>query len=104
MSDLRGQLHQYNGNQPIELNDPQQVWVVQSGAIAIFVVTIDRDQISGQRQYLCTIDPGEAMFGTVAASHQLLAVPLGTAEVLALDSHCWQDLCHQQDPCIQTWL
>jgi ATP-binding cassette subfamily C protein len=104
MVNLTGKLQQSNANQPIELNDPQQVWVVQSGSIAIFVVTIDRDQIAGQRQYLCTIDPGEAMFGAVATSHQLLAVPFGTAEVLALDPNCWQDLCHQQDPRIHTWL
>jgi NHLM bacteriocin system ABC transporter ATP-binding protein len=101
---MQGKIYPRNGHQPIELNDPQQVWVVQSGSIAIFVVTIDRDQIAGQRQYLCTIEPGEAMFGAVAASHQLLAVPLGTADVLALDGNCWQDLCHHQDPRIQTWL
>jgi NHLM bacteriocin system ABC transporter ATP-binding protein len=104
VSDLRGQCYQSNANQPIELLDPQQVWVVQSGSVAIFVVTIDRDQIAGQRQYLCTINAGEAMFGALVASQQLLAVPLGTADLLALDGNCWQDLCHQQDPRVQTWL
>jgi NHLM bacteriocin system ABC transporter ATP-binding protein len=103
MIDLTGQSYQKNGHQPIELNDPQQVWVVQSGAVAIFVVTINQDQ-AGQRQYLCTINAEEAIFGATDSSQKLLAVPMGSADLLKLDRNCWQTLCQQQDPCIQTWL
>lgn len=103
MIDLQGKIHSQNGHQPIELNDPQQVWVVQSGSVAIFVVTISQDQ-AGQRQYLCTINANEAIFGAIDDHQQLLAVPMGTADLLELDRNCWQALCQQQDPRIQTWL
>jgi NHLM bacteriocin system ABC transporter ATP-binding protein len=104
MSELQGQIYQRNGHWPIELTDPQQVWVVQSGSIAIFAVTADRDRIAGQRQYICTISANEAIFGALDDAQKLLAVPLGTAEVLELDRHCWQELCHDRDPRVQTWL
>jgi NHLM bacteriocin system ABC transporter ATP-binding protein len=103
MIDLTGQSYQKNGHQPIELNDPQQVWIVQSGSAAIFVVTINHDQ-TGQRQYLCTINANEAIFGAADDQQQLLAVPMGSADLLELDRDCWQALCQQQDPRIQTWL
>jgi NHLM bacteriocin system ABC transporter ATP-binding protein len=104
MTDLTGQSYQRNGHQPIELHDPQQVWVVQAGAVAIFVVTINQDQIAGQRQYLCTINAQEAIFGATDDHQRLLAVPMGSADLLELDRNCWQTLCQQQDPRIQTWL
>jgi NHLM bacteriocin system ABC transporter ATP-binding protein len=103
MIDLQGKIHSRNGHQPIELNDPQQVWIVQSGSIAIFVVTINQDQ-SGQRQYLCTINTNEAIFGADDDHQQLLAVPMGTADLLELDRNCWQNLCQEQDSRIQAWL
>jgi NHLM bacteriocin system ABC transporter ATP-binding protein len=104
MSDLQGQLHQLNGHQPIKLNDPQQVWIVQSGSIAIFSVTINSDKVVGQRQYLCTINANEAIFGASDTTQQLLAVPLGEVNVVELDQHCWQNLCFQHDLRIQMWL
>jgi NHLM bacteriocin system ABC transporter ATP-binding protein len=104
MIDITGQSHQRNGHQPIELHDPQQVWVVQAGSMAIFVVTINQDQIAGQRQYLCTINANEAIFGATDDHQRLLAVPMGTADLLELDRHCWHTLCQQQDTRIQTWL
>jgi NHLM bacteriocin system ABC transporter ATP-binding protein len=103
MIDLQGKIHSRNGHQPIELNDPQQVWVVQSGSVAIFVVTINQEQ-AGQRQYLCTINANEAIFGATDDHQRLLAVPMGTADLLELDRNCWQNLCQEQDPRIQTWL
>ncbi len=103
MIDLQGKTYSRNGHQPIELNDSQQVWVVQSGSAAIFVVTINQEQ-AGQRQYLCTINANEAIFGAADEQQRLLAVPMGTADLLELDRDCWQTLCQQQDPRIQTWL
>jgi NHLM bacteriocin system ABC transporter ATP-binding protein len=111
MNDLNGISHQRHGYQPWPLLDPQQVWVVESGSIAIFVVinepadsSTDKHQTSGPRQYLCTLQPQEAMFGAIGGSTQLLAVPLGAAQILELEPQCWQTLCHQDDPRITTWL
>jgi NHLM bacteriocin system ABC transporter ATP-binding protein len=107
MSELQGTSHQRHGHQPLLLQDPQQVWIVESGSIAIFVVTTDptnAEQPIGPRQYLCTLESQAAMFGAVDTAYQLLAVPLGTARILELDPQCWQELCHQHDPHILTWL
>ncbi|MCY7368122.1 MAG: NHLP bacteriocin export ABC transporter permease/ATPase subunit [Chamaesiphon sp.] len=108
--DLRGTSSQLHGSQPLPLNDPQQVWVVEAGSIAIFVITtesIDNPQEGsaiGQRQYLCTLEPQAAMFGATDPSVRLLAVPLGSARILKLDPQCWVELCQQSDPRISTWL
>jgi len=102
MNELQGEIYQRNGHQPIELIDPQQVWVVESGSVAIFAVATDG--ALNQRQYLCTIDAGEAIFGTADNAYKLLGVPLGTANLLNLDLNCWQDLCDRQDARVQTWL
>lgn len=104
MIDLRGQIHQCNGHQPIQLNNLQQVWVIQSGSITIFVVTINLDQSMGARQYLCTLNAPEAIFGATDPSYQLLAVPLGAVSLMQLDPGCWQELCDQGDQRVQIWL
>jgi NHLM bacteriocin system ABC transporter ATP-binding protein len=107
MSELRGTSHQRQGYQPLELQNPQQVWVVESGAVAIFVVATksgDPAGNSGPRQYLCTIEAPAAMFGASATTAQLLAVPLGTAQILELAPECWQELGDRDDPRIATWL
>jgi len=39
--DLQGQLYRVKGNEPILLDDPQTVWVVQSGSVAVFAITVN---------------------------------------------------------------
>ena len=102
MNELQGEISQRNGHQPLELIDPHQVWVVESGSVAIFAIATDGTV--GQRQYLCTIDTGAAIFGATDNAYRLLGVPLGTATVLNLDLNCWQDLGDRQDARVQTWL
>jgi NHLM bacteriocin system ABC transporter ATP-binding protein len=64
MTDLSGQLYRVKGNEPILLDDPQTVWVVQSGSVALFAVTM-RDGIQeGVRRYLFSAGSGNALFGT----------------------------------------
>lgn len=57
------QLHRLNSNQTLQLDDPQTVWIVESGAIALFAVTLKESRIHGQRRYLFTVQPGEAVCG-----------------------------------------
>jgi NHLM bacteriocin system ABC transporter ATP-binding protein len=47
----------------LQLDDPQTVLVVESGAIALFAVTLKESRIQGQRRYLFTTKPTEAVFG-----------------------------------------
>jgi hypothetical protein len=53
--DLQGQLYRVKGNEPILLDDPQKVWLVQSGSMALFAVTVKDSVIEGTRRYLFSI-------------------------------------------------
>lgn len=104
ITDLQGQLCRVNGNEPILLDDPQIVWVVQSGSVALFAVTVENGVIKGTRRYLFSSDPGEALFGTAAVEtlhvtslhgnqhRRLLAVPIGETELLKVDRECFRQL------------
>ncbi len=99
--DLQGQLYRVKGNQPILLDDPQTVWVLQSGAVALFAVTVKNGVIEGARRYLCSTEPGDALFGTAPSSRnqhrRLLAVPIGETELLKVDRECFRKLVANAD-------
>jgi hypothetical protein len=89
---MRGQIYQVNGNEPILLNDPSVVWVVESGSMALFAVTLCDGAIEGTRRYLYSISPGEALFGTAGHGRQILAVPIGETKLLLLNQEYLRDL------------
>ncbi|MGJ5674371.1 MAG: NHLP bacteriocin export ABC transporter permease/ATPase subunit [Nostochopsis sp.] len=105
---IHGQLYIVNGNEPILLDDPSRVWVVQSGSMALFAVTVKNGIIEGTRRYLCSISQGEALFGTTHQHRQILAVPIGETELLDLHPECFQELVTSIDiraiAWIETWL
>ena len=97
--DLPGQIDRVKANEPILLDDPQTLWVVQSGLIAVFAVTVNQGVIEGTRRYLCSCDANEAMFGSVnhssnsnQASDRLLAVPIGKTELRKISGGDLQEL------------
>ncbi|MBE9180196.1 NHLP bacteriocin export ABC transporter permease/ATPase subunit [Oculatella sp. LEGE 06141] len=78
-------LRQINGNEPLLLNEPQLIWRVQSGSLALFAVPVQNGTVEGDRRYLFNIKPGEALFGMELAGEQhfaLIAVPLEPTELL----------------------
>jgi NHLM bacteriocin system ABC transporter ATP-binding protein len=81
-------LRQIKGNQPLLLNDPQTVWLVQSGSLALFAVPIKNGEAEGDRHYLFNIYPGEALFGIAVRpdcnSLGMIAVPLESTELLPI--------------------
>jgi NHLM bacteriocin system ABC transporter ATP-binding protein len=105
---LQGKLYQVKGNQPILLNDPNLVWVIQSGKMALFAVTIKAGVVEGTRRYLCSIGRGEALFGTATGAfdsqRQILAVPMGETELLQLDRECFRDMISNGDVDAIAWL
>jgi NHLM bacteriocin system ABC transporter ATP-binding protein len=115
---LRGTHHTVSSNQLIPLNDPNGVWIVESGCIAIFAVTT-RDRIESARRYLFNVTKGEALFGctqvplgflagSAQASCQLVAVPMGEATLLKLDQDCIEECVADADTRMihwtETWL
>lgn len=101
VTDLQGQLYRVKGNEPILLDDPQTVWVVQSGSLALFAVTVQDGVLEGTRRYLFNTGSGEALFGTAPSSgnqhRQMLAVPIGEVELLKVDWGCFRELVANAD-------
>ena len=99
--DLQGKFYRINGNQPILLNDLRDVWVVQSGSVALFAVTVNRGVVEGTRRYLFSTGSGEALFGTTSSSNNqyrsILAVPIGETELLKIDQECFRELVANAD-------
>ena len=74
---------QVKGNQPLLLNNPQQVWFVKSGLLAIFATKIVNSEATGSRRYLFSVSAGEVVFGTQLFDEWgLLAVAIQQTELL----------------------
>lgn len=109
---IQGQIYIVNGNEPILLDDPYRVWIVQSGSMALFAVTVKDGVIEGTRRYLSSISQGEALFGTFATAgnhqRQILAVPIGETELLHIHQECLRELIANADmraiAWVETWL
>lgn len=106
--DLPGQIYKIKGNEPILLNDPQTVWLVNRGAIATFAVTVKNDLLTGNRRYLFNCDKDEALFGTIPSlgktDSQILAVPIGETELIKIDREYFDFLVTNADSQIDTWV
>ncbi|MEH1898413.1 MAG: NHLP bacteriocin export ABC transporter permease/ATPase subunit [Nostoc sp.] len=83
---LPGEYYQFKGNEPIILNDPETIWVVKSGSLAVFAIPMKEGIAEGSRRYLFTTRTRQAMFGIVSDSlpmpYQLLAVSIEETELL----------------------
>ncbi|MGB6299674.1 MAG: NHLP bacteriocin export ABC transporter permease/ATPase subunit [Rivularia sp. (in: cyanobacteria)] len=55
---------QVKGNQPLLLDDPQKVWFVKSGTLALFTTKVVDGEVRGNRRYLFSVSAGEVLFGT----------------------------------------
>jgi NHLM bacteriocin system ABC transporter ATP-binding protein len=70
------------------LDDPQQVWLVQSGSVALFVSSIEDANLQGVRRYLFTVEMGESVFGFAipsTGSQCILAVSNTDAKLQGYD-------------------
>ena len=106
--EIPGQIFKIKGNEPILLTDPQTVWLVDSGAIAIFAVTVKDNSIAGNRRFLFNCETNEALFGTATSlgktDEQILAVPIGETELLKIDRQYFDCLVIDADIQIDTWV
>lgn len=80
------------GNEPLLLSDPDAVWVVQEGTIALFATRVRQGQPEGSRRYLFSAEVGEAFWGMglfgEASAPQLgiLAVAIGECTLQRLEN------------------
>ncbi|WP_414567715.1 NHLP bacteriocin export ABC transporter permease/ATPase subunit [Nostoc sp. CCY 9925] len=73
------------GNQSLILDNPQTVWQIESGAIAVFAIPIHQG-IEGVRRYLFSVNPTEALFGISANNHKILAISLEDTVLLQISA------------------
>lgn len=82
------QPHRLKSNDRLLLDDPETIWLVQSGSLALFAINVQHGIPRGQRRYLFSVKAGEALFTAPFLSTeqpddqqcQILAVALeGTA-------------------------
>ena len=50
-------------NRPLLLDDPEVMYVVESGKVEIFTVAVENRQPVGARTHFLTVEPGQAFFG-----------------------------------------
>lgn len=107
-SNLEATAFSAKANEPLVLNDPQVVWLVQSGVLALFAVETKNGLPEGGRHYLFSVQSGEVMFGIAPdfeqVSYQLLAVPIEAAEVLQISQIRFGQSFTQADPEVITWI
>jgi hypothetical protein len=86
MVNLIQKTNQIKGNELLLLNEPQKVWLVQSGSLAIFTTLFEGKEPKGSRRYLFTVNAGEALFGATPKQQRgILAVALEETELVALE-------------------
>jgi|GEM_PF-5922623 len=74
---IHGQVYIINGNEPILLNDPSRVWVIQSGSMALFAVTLKDNVIEGTRRYLFTRIAIAHRLSTIRNAHRIYVLQAG---------------------------
>ena len=76
-------------NELILLNHPKTVWLIQSGSVAVFTVTVNNGTIVGNRHHLFTCHQQDALLPTLPnfgqTDTQMLALALNNVELLRID-------------------
>ncbi|MEM9218994.1 MAG: NHLP bacteriocin export ABC transporter permease/ATPase subunit [Cyanobacteria bacterium P01_F01_bin.150] len=85
-------LRTLKSNEPLFLDNPNVLWSIESGAIAIFSMSTAGAVLNGRRRYLFNLKPGDIMFPTtlsdrptsIDAPCQLVAIALEPATLQSL--------------------
>lgn len=70
------------GNEPLLLNDPQTVWLVESGSLVLFSTLIEDDKPQDIRRYLFTAVEGEILLGVDFLSDEYGIIAVGLEETV----------------------
>ncbi|WP_445638670.1 NHLP bacteriocin export ABC transporter permease/ATPase subunit [Nostoc sp. DSM 114161] len=87
-SNLKGQHHRFQCNESLLLDDPESIWLVKSGYLALFAIAVNNGVPEGTRRYLFSSTPGQAMFAiapsNIGKQQDILAVSLEETEILKI--------------------
>jgi NHLM bacteriocin system ABC transporter ATP-binding protein len=97
---VSGELYFFKSNDPLLLNDANNIWLIKSGSLALFAINVQHGVPKGRRRYLFSAKAGEGMFSVSPISadggHQILAVTLEDCELLLLSQAEFGELVVQE--------
>ena len=80
-------LYCLKGNEPLLLDDRQNIWIIKSGNIALLATKVKNSLVTGDRQYLFDVGAGEALFGAALGEEWgLLAVAIEPTELYQINT------------------
>lgn len=90
-----GEPYFFKSNDPLLLDDPENVWLVKSGSWALFAINVKNGVPKGKRRYLFSVKASEAMFCASTPSldggYQILAVSLEESELSRVSRSEFED-------------
>ncbi|BAY26926.1 ABC transporter-related protein [Calothrix sp. NIES-2100] len=85
-SNLKGQHYRFQCNDSLLLDDPESIWLVKSGYLALFAIAVNDGIPEGTRRYLFSSTAGQAIFAiapsNIGKQQEILAVSLEDTEIL----------------------
>jgi len=82
----KGESYSFKSNEPLLLDNPGIIWLVQSGTLALFAINVEHGVPKGKRRYLFSVKAGEAMFSAMLKSEsgqqQILAIALEETQLV----------------------
>nr|WP_243458409.1 NHLP bacteriocin export ABC transporter permease/ATPase subunit [Nostoc sp. UIC 10630] len=85
-ANLKGQHYRFQCNESLLLDDPETIWLVKSGYLALFAIAVNDGVPEGTRRYLFSSTAGQAMFAIAPSlegkQQEVLAVSLEETEIL----------------------
>lgn len=110
----KGQRLRVGGNRPIVLNDPSEVWLVESGQLNLFSAGLEEGKPVGHRFHVTRLDTGHALFSFIPDSDRsgmgFLAVAVPETEVVKINVSMLQEAAEESDlresvaALIDTWV
>ncbi|MGI2906706.1 NHLP bacteriocin export ABC transporter permease/ATPase subunit [Tolypothrix sp. VBCCA 56010] len=86
-----GEPYFFKSNEPLLLDNPETIWLIQSGSLALFAINVQHGVPKGKRRYLFSVKAGEAMFSAMLTSpdgqQQILAIALEETQLLQLSQN-----------------
>ncbi|MBD2608970.1 NHLP bacteriocin export ABC transporter permease/ATPase subunit [Scytonema hofmannii FACHB-248] len=108
---LFGEPYFFKSNEPLLLDNPETIWLIKSGSLALFAINVQHGVPKGKRRYLFSVKVGEAMFSAMLTSsdgqQQILAIALEETELLQLSKYEFCNLIRQEKSAIdqiQRWV
>ncbi|NMF62971.1 ABC transporter [Brasilonema octagenarum UFV-OR1] len=85
-SNLKGQHYRLQCNESLQLDEPETIWLVKSGSLALFAIAVNNSIPKDTRRYLFSSTAGQAMFATAPSKtdneQKILAVSLEETEIV----------------------